>query len=303
MGAPIIPSTWPYRAQSQHIRHAPHEWHVQIMGQPATQSPTLLLLHGAGGASHSFSRLVPLLADDFHLITLDLPGQGFTRLGTRARCALDDMAADIAALMAAQGWAPAAIIGHSAGAAIALRLAEIAAPKAVIGINAALGGFDGVAGWLFPVLARFLSRLPMVPELFSKFAGTPHQVGQLLASTGSSIDTLGAAQYLHLVRQPSHIAATLAMMAQWNLDGLLRRLPSLSLPCLLITASGDRAVPPKVSKTAAARMQNAQVADIPSFGHLVHEEAPEQVARLIHNFLRTVLEMETAICAPPAVSS
>jgi len=220
------------------------------------------------------------------VIAVDLPGQGFTRLGNRARCNLDAMAEDLAALIAQQNWRPVAIIGHSAGGAIALRLAEIAPPQAVIGINAALGGFEGVAGWLFPALVNLLARLPLVPQLFSKLAGTPQKVHHLLTSTGSQIDAEGEAQYLHLLRQPDYVAATLAMMAQWNLDGLMRRLPHQNLPCLLITASADHAVKPAVSQRAAALMPNAQWVEIPHYGHLVHEEAPDQVAALIRDFLK-----------------
>ncbi|MGB8814058.1 MAG: alpha/beta fold hydrolase BchO [Paracoccaceae bacterium] len=281
MRAPTIPSNWPFRSASRHIRCAPHLWHVQDIGS----GPILLLIHGAGGATHSFRHLIPLLAQDYRVIALDLPGQGFSVLGSRARCSLDAMAEDIAALLAQEGWTPFAIIGHSAGAALALRMAEIAPTKAIIGINAALGGFEGVAGWLFPVMARLLARMPLVPQLFSKLAGTPQQVRQLLASTGSRIDSAGEAQYLHLLRQPSHVAATLAMMAQWDLVGLMRRLPQQAQPCLLITSTADRAVPPMVSKRAAASMQNARWIDLPRFGHLVHEEAADQVASLTRDFL------------------
>lgn len=281
MPAPVIPADWPFRSASQHIRCKSHLWHVQEMGA----GPLILLLHGAGGATHSFRHLIPLLTDRYRVIAVDLPGQGFTALGNRTRCNLDAMAEDVAALISQQSWHPFAIIGHSAGAAVALRLAEIAPPQAVIGINAALGGFEGVAGWLFPALANLLARLPLVPQLFSKLAGTPRQVHQLLASTGSTIEAQGEAQYLHLLRQPGHVAATLAMMAQWNLDALLHRLPRQKVPCLLITASADRAVPPAVSQRAAALMPNAQWIDLPGFGHLVHEEAPEQVAALIQDFL------------------
>lgn len=281
MPAPIIPADWPFRDASQHIRSGSHLWHVQEIGA----GPVILLLHGAGGATHSFRHLIPLLTPDYRVIAVDLPGQGFTTLGNRTRCNLDAMAEDLAALITQKGWHPIAIIGHSAGAAVALRLAEITPTMTVIGINAALGGFDGVAGWLFPALANLLARLPLVPQLFSKLAGTPRQVQQLLASTGSRIDAAGEAQYLHLLRQPGHVAATLAMMAQWNLDGLLHRLPRQKVPCLLITASADRAVPPAVSQRAAAQMPDAEWINLPRFGHLVQEEAPEQVAALIHDFL------------------
>ena len=67
------------------------------------------------------------------------------------------MAEDLARLIRQEAWAPMAYIGHSAGAAIALRLAELAPPRAVIGLNAALGQFEGVAGWLFPVMAKLLA--------------------------------------------------------------------------------------------------------------------------------------------------
>ena len=284
----MIPGDWPYRAASRHIACKPHLWHVQDTGA----GPTLLLLHGAGGATHSFRHLIPLLVTQYRVIAIDLPGQGFTVMGARQRCGLDAIAADIAALVAQEGWQPEAIIGHSAGAAIALRLAEIMPTKAVIGINAALGNFDGMAAWIFPAMARLLALTPLVAQVFSKFAGTPSQVHQLLTSTGSNIDPAGEAQYLRLLRMPSHVGATLSMMAQWNLDALLRRLDRLAGPCLLITASKDLAVPASVSQKAAAQMPNARWVDIPGYGHLVHEEAAAPTATLIRDFL-TLCEKAT----------
>jgi len=247
--------------------------------------PTLLLIHGAGGATHSFRNLIPLLATTHRLIVVDLPGQGFTVLGARSRCGVDAMAQDLAALCRQEGWQPTAIIGHSAGAAVGLRMAEIMPMQAVIGINAALGKFEGVSGWVFPIMARLLALTPLVAQLFSKLAGTPSQVRKLLISTGSRVDAAGEAQYLHLLRMPTHISATLTMMAQWDLDGLLARLPKLALPCLLITSTNDRAVPAFVSEKVAEGMPNATWVDVSGHGHLVHEEAADQVAPLILDFL------------------
>lgn len=283
MTPPLIPPDWPMRGTSRHVACAPHLWHVQDLGS----GPVVLLLHGAGGASHSFRHLAPLLAARARVIMVDLPGQGFTVLSPGARCSVDAMAEDLAALVAQQDWQPVAVIGHSAGAALALRLAELRPLGAVIGINAALGGFEGMAGWLFPVMARLLSVLPLVPQVFSRFAGTPRQVHQLLTSTGSRIEPAGEAQYLHLVRMPAHVSATLTMMAQWNLDGLLNRLPRQTQACLLITASADRAVPPYVSQRAADAIPKAQWTDLPNFGHLVHEEAAPAVATRILDFLES----------------
>lgn len=281
MRAPPLPADWPFRAASRHVACAPHLWHVQDLGA----GPLLLLIHGAGGATHSFRHLIPLLLPDYRVVAVDLPGQGFTVLGDRGRCGLDAVATDLAALARQEGWQPLAFIGHSAGAAIALRLAEIMPPHAVIGINAALGKFDGMAGWLFPALAKLLSLTPFVPQVFSRVAGTPAQLHQLLNSTGSRIDPAGEAMYLRLLRRPEHVGATLAMMAQWNLDALMERLPAQTVPCLLITAANDHAVPPAVSQRAARHMAHARWIDLPRHGHLVHEEAAAEVAPLIRDFL------------------
>lgn len=246
----------------------------------------MLLLHGAGGATHSFRHLAPLLLG-YRVIMIDLPGQGFTRMGAK-RCGVDAMAADIATLCNAQNWQIHAIIGHSAGAAIALRMAETMPLAGVIGINAALGKFEGASGWIFPIMARLLAMTPFVAQLFSKIAATPRQVHSLLTSTGSRIDAAGEAQYLHLMQMPSHVGATLAMMAQWNLDGLINRLPQQTTPCLLITGDKDLAVPPKISEQATERMQRGKWISLPGFGHLVQEEAAEAVAAPILAFLNTL---------------
>ena len=281
MRALAIPPDWPFRSASRHIACRPHLWHVQDLGA----GPLLLLIHGAGGASHSFRHLIPLLAASHRVIAVDLPGQGFSVLGAKSRCSLNHMADDLKALCQQEGWQPQAIIGHSAGAALALRLAQIMPLRAVVGLNAALGNFEGAAGLFYPILARLLAMTPLIAQLFSKIAGTPQQARQLLLATGSRIEPAGEAQYLRLLRMPSHVAATLAMMAQWQLDGLLASLPQLGLPVLLISSSGDRAVPASVSATAAKALPDAQWINLPGFGHLLHEEAADKFAPLILDVL------------------
>jgi magnesium chelatase accessory protein len=278
-----VPPDWPLRAHSTRVNCRPHLWHVQTLGA----GPDILLLHGAGGSTHSFRHLAPLLAQDHRVLMPDLPGQGFSVLGSRTRTGLDAMAEDLIRLCTQENWHPQAIIGHSAGAAIALRMAETlpTPPRAIIGINAALGNFDGVEGWLFPILAKVLALNPLIPRIFSRMSGTPARVQTLIAGTGSTLDAAGLAQYLALVRRPEHVDGTLSMMAQWKLDGLLSRLPAISTPTLLIAAANDRAVPPQVSVKAAARMPNASLAEIAGLGHLCHEEDADSTMALIRPFL------------------
>ncbi len=281
MTGDLPPPDWPHREHSRLILCPPHRWHVQVMGS----GPDLLLIHGAGASSHSWRGLMPILAARHRVIAPDLPGHGWTRAGTRGRADLAPMAEDLDRLCDDQGWKPVAIVGHSAGALIALRMA-LNRPRPVIGINAALGSFEGIAGWLFPALARVLTFTPFLPQVFSRASATTARISGLLASTGSPLDEQGVEFYRRLVARPDHVAGTLAMMAEWRLPPLTEALPGIAAPVLLITSDGDHAVPPANSVGAAARIPGAVHQSIKGYGHLVHEEVPEVVAGLIEAFLR-----------------
>lgn len=282
-----LPADWPYRAEGRRIRVTPHDWWVIDTGPK--DAPVVLLLHGAGGSGHSFRALIPFLTDHFRVIVPDLPGQGCTRAGGLRRLGLDTMAEDLTRLCHSSGFAPQGVIGHSAGAAIALRMADLTPLKGIVGINAALGTFDGAAGVMFPLMARALAATPFVATAVARLWGNAATVNKLLAGTGSPLDAAGRAQYLTLVRSSAHVDGTLGMMAQWRLDGLMARLPSLQEPVLLIASDRDNAVPPKVSRDAVQHMPNATYVEIPGFGHLVHEEAAGDVAKILLPWLQARL--------------
>lgn len=278
MSADHIPDDWPRRAQSLRIRAMPNHWHVQVSGQ----GPDVLLLHGAGASAHSWRGLAPLLTG-YRVIAPDLPGHGFTRTAERGRLTLDAMADDLTLLCQGQGWKPAAIIGHSAGGVLALRMAELLprAPATLVGINAALGPFEGFAGWLFPKLARLMAVSPFMPHLLSGLASNRKKVESVLASTGSQLAPGDVELYRRLLAMPQHLEGTLNMMANWQLDPILARLPQMSVPVLLMTSAGDLAVPPAVSRKAATLLPRVEYTELPGYGHLVQEEAPEAVAAVL----------------------
>lgn len=275
-----LPPDWPFRADATQVRARPHDWCVIDHGS----GPTVLLLHGAGASGHSFRHLIPALSG-WRCIVPDLPGQGFTRAGARSRLGIEPMAEDLATLLAQQGWQPEVVIGHSAGAALALQLSTLIPLRAVVGINAALGQFDGAAGFLFPLMARALSATPFVPSVISRLWGTEVKVRSLLQGTGSTLDAAGVTQYLTLVRKAEHVDGTLGMMAQWRIDRLMARASQLTVRTLLLATTGDRIVPPRISRQAAAMLPRADYLELPDLGHLAHEEDAERIARAIGDWL------------------
>lgn len=274
--------TWPLNVQSRRIHYPPHHWHVQEMGH----GPLALLLHGAGASTHSWRDVIPLLAQSHRVIALDLPGQGFSRAGNRQRLGLPRMAEDIAALCTAQSWQPDLIFGHSAGGAIALELATrlvtpTGQPPDIACVNAALGPFEGVAGWLFPVLAKVLALNPLTPTLFTLGADKVARARRLIESTGSHLSPEGLALYARLIGDRAHVDGTLQMMAQWDVAPLLSRLGTIPNRCLLITGTGDLAVPPETSARAAAQMPRATTLTLDDLGHVAQEEDAARVVAVI----------------------
>ncbi|MFK7837166.1 MAG: alpha/beta fold hydrolase BchO [Sulfitobacter sp.] len=274
---------WPHAAHSQFVLCKPHRWHIQDMGT----GPLLLLLHGAGGATQSWRHLMPLLARDHRVVAIDLPGQGFTKSGAQQRMGLVPMAQDIATLCQDQGWVPQVIIGHSAGAAIALEMARHVSPAPpVIGINAALGNFKGLAGLLFPLMAKALAMTPWVARMFTASTSRPQSVTRLIEGTGSHLTEDDLQWYRALIGDTGHVDGTLAMMAQWDLNPLLRALPVHPSKTLLVAGERDKAVPPGTSRDVAAKMQNGQAITLPGLGHLAHEEDAKAVFDAITDFLK-----------------
>lgn len=276
---------WPNRAASRFVEVGRLRWHVQTMGP--TQAPVLLLIHGTGAATHSWRDLAPLLAKQFRVIAPDLPGHGFTTGRPNAGLSMPAMARAAGDLLKTLDCEPALIVGHSAGAAIAVRMAidGIAAPRTIIGLGAALLPIPGLAGVLFPSLARMLFVNPLAPHLFARMARISGETARFLArSTGSMIDAQGIACYESLFATPGHCSGAITMMADWDLAALRRDLARLGTPLLLIHGADDAAIPVADAQSAAAIVKAARLISLPDLGHLAHEEKPHDIAAIITAF-------------------
>jgi len=273
---------WPNREASRFVEVAGIRWHVQEMGG----GPVLLLLHGTGASTHSWRALAPLLASHFTVVAPDLPGHGFTTRPPGDGLTLRGMARGIGELMGAIAREPVMIVGHSAGAAIMIRMAldQTLSPRALVSLNGALLPFRGVATQFFSPLAKLLAVNPLVPRLFSWRASDGAAVERLIGNTGSNIDPVGIDLYRRLVSNPQHVAAALAMMANWNLDPLVRDLPRLKVPLLLVAGGEDRAIPAEEAFRVRDLLPAAKVNYLRGLGHLAHEEQPETIARIVIDF-------------------
>lgn len=273
------PGDWPNREYSRSVHAGGFDWHVQIAGR----GPVLLLLHGAGAATHSWRDLLPLLARDFTVVAPDLPGHGFTDATGSSQATLAGMANALTKLLRVLDVRPDYAVGHSAGAAILVRmcLEGSIAPRSVMAINGAFMPFGGPVSHLFSPLAKVLSLNPLVPRIFAWSASSPASVERLIRDTGSHIDRCGLDLYGRLFADPRHVAGALRMMANWDLSKMSDDLRRLKIPLTLVVGLNDRAVPPGQAGEIARIAPGARLIRLKGLGHLAHEEAPETVAELI----------------------
>lgn len=274
---------WPHREASAFVPVGRARWHVQRMGS----GPPLLLLHGTGASVHSWRSLMPLLARRHDVIAIDLPRHAFTTGHDAYAMSLPAMAREIAGLMEALGVRPEAVVGHSAGAAVALQLAlDHGHAGPIVGLNAALRPFPGPFAQIFPALAKTLFVNPLVPRIF---AGTVDLTGGaerfLWRSTHSRLDPQGLACYRTLLKHPGHAGGALAMMANWDLPALRERMGEVANPVLLVHGERDPAIPLDWAREAAGWLPAGRLDVIAGLGHLAHEEAPEDAAARIAAFL------------------
>lgn len=274
-----VPADWPLADSSRIVQSFGTRWHIQQQGD----GPTLLLLHGTAASTHSFRRLIPELAKHFSVIAVDLPGHGYSTRLPDGDMSLPAIARGLEGLFETLDVQPRFIAGHSAGAAIGLRLAlDTGSPiEAVVGLNAALLPYGGVFTRVFSPLASFFASTRLMPQLLAKRATNRRAVERVIRGTGSVLDAEGIELYRELFRREAHLEAVLAMMAAWDLVPLTRDLPTLEARLLLVAGGRDRAVDPREADRVRSRLRRADVIRLEHCGHLAHEEAPDDVVRLI----------------------
>lgn len=273
-----LPGHWPHRTASRFVRAGGVQFHLQEWGE----GPTILLLHGTGASTHSFAALAPLLAQRARVIAIDLPGHGFSETQRTDAFTLPGMAGAIAELLRSAGIDPVLAVGHSAGAAILIRLALDGAitPAAIVALNGAILPMHPFSHPLVSLMAKFLAANPFVPWFFAKQADDA-TVGRLLKDTGSKVPPESRACYEELLRSRRHVASALRMMAYWDLEPIARDLPHLKTKLILIAGDADKTIPPHASVDVARRAAQSALHRLPRLGHLAHEEDPKTIADLI----------------------
>ena len=273
----------------------------------AGSGPALLLLHGFTGSGRSWEGGLAEAAVGAGLgvIAPDLPGHGGTawrtgggpdavgawRAGSArspdepSRAAIERSADDLVELLRILGHDRAHVVGYSMGARVALRLA-ISHPAFVrsLVLEAPSAGIEDPAQRAArraadDALARTLER-DGIEAFMDAWERTPVLAGE--ARLGSM--TRAALREIRLSHDPAGLAASLRAAGQGAMVPLLRRLPEVTAPTLVVVGADD----PVRDRAAAvaAGIPGARLALIDGAAHAPHLEAPDAFCRLVLDFLK-----------------
>ncbi|MEK6441583.1 alpha/beta fold hydrolase [Pseudonocardia sp. T1-2H] len=265
---------------------------MSIQYLEAGTGPALLLVHGHEQSATSWRWVIPALARTHRVLALSLPGHGDSAPAVGGYAPGADLAPFLAEFLDTLAVGPLDVVGHSAGGAVALRLA-LANPARVRTL--ALVDSAGLGRDVNPLLA--LDTLPFLGELAILLSRVP---GGHVGRTGMSAAMLFAqpwrvpAEFFTeqhaLGRRPGQLEASTAMArALFDATGqrgvLLGQLHTVTMPTLVVWGGCDYVLPAYQAHAAVERLPRGRLSLFPDCGHLPHVECPDRFATVLRDWL------------------
>ncbi len=260
----------------------------------AGAGPALVLLHGIGDSSASWSELIPTLAQDHLVIAPDLLGHGLSDK-PRADYSIAAYANGLRDLLSVIGVERATIIGHSLGGGVAGQFAY-QHPALVERLVLVSGGG---AGREVSALLRLLST-PVAPEVLAllrlPFARVQvRALGALLRACGVDLG-VDAPELLRVMDGfagadgRAAFLRTLRAVVDWRgqvVSLLDRCYLAENVPTQIIWGDRDSVTPVSHAYRVHAAMPNSQLAVFEGAGHFPHRSDPVRFLNVVREFLAT----------------
>lgn len=240
----------------------------------------LLLVHGIGEHWQDWEPVLDLLAAEYDVIAVDLPGFGASPpLPPGATYDLDGLTGAVQEFCAELGLDRPHVVGNSLGGLIALELAARGRVRTATAISPA--GF-----WNTPEIA-YTTAVLRIGRLLAR--GTPHSVIARLAGLPVLRTALFGVFFGRVDRHdPVELAEAAATLAHAPaFEPTLRHARRLRyrtaprVPVTLVWGTRDRLLPPWQAARASRVIEGARGVWLPGCGHVPMGDDPRMVARVI----------------------
>ena len=268
--------------------------HFRDEGKP--ESPAIVLLHGFNGSLFNFERLVPLLAKDFRLISIDLPGFGLTGAIPSANYTTESFMDTVTSLTNQLGIKKFLIAGNSMGGGVAWRY-TLEHPAKVEGLillaSSGVGSKEDVKKFEErennpPIVWKLMNS-----TLFKKFLN--YYTPKFFATEGLKrsvydqkfADANHANQFhdLVLLQGSRNAILSMTMGGRRQMYGP-ESLSKITSPTLVIHGEEDNIIGFERSSVFKENIDNAEIKIYPEIGHLPMYEDPVRTANDIIKFFQ-----------------
>jgi pimeloyl-ACP methyl ester carboxylesterase len=247
------------------------------------QGRPIVLIHGLGGSMYNFRYNIPVLAERLRVVPVDLKGFGYSERPPASDYSLTAQARLVGELMDRLDISRAAVLGHSMGGAIALRLA-ISYPEKVDRVI--LVGSAPPNG----MVPRFAASLPVRCLLRLAAAMVLHQprLRERVLRQGfydpAFLTPEMVAEFSQLARIRGSADAAASLLSDAARDGPID-LSQVRQPVLLLWGEGDRWTNLGLARWLADRLPDARLQVIERARHMVMEERAKEANNAILAFL------------------
>jgi len=252
------------------------------------QGQPLLVLHAFPTASYDFSKVLPLLENDYHLFLFDYPGFGFSDKPRRYPYSLFTYADAAQAVVDHYGLGRSAILAHDIGDSIALEILR----RGTLPVNALVILNGSIVSVPFddPVM-RLTQRLLLQPllgaaivrlrlfnksrfiQMFQKIFAHKLSPPELEAFWSLLHYHQGQTLYPRLLR---YMLERRRHQTMW-----LEALRTSTAPLTLVWGQADPVAPPVVADEILKLRPDARYIRLEGIGHYPHWEAPAAVAAAV----------------------
>jgi len=252
---------------------------------PASGTP-VFLVHGWACSVYSFRHnFAPLAAAGFRILSADLKGHGLSDKPTaRGEYTVEAMVAHLLEILDALGVGRTALVGHSLGGALALDVA-MRAPERVSRI--ALLDSVGLGPSRLIALVRLLTPRAAAPLL--PFLARRWMVSLVLRAAYGRWGGFSARdvdEYWAPTQFPEAVLAARSMAHEFSwAPKPPAGLHAILAPTLVLFGTRDRLVDFRATAELVKALPNGRLHLVRGAGHVTPEEAPEEVNRVLGEFL------------------
>lgn len=259
------------------------------------EGPLMLMLHGFPEFWYSWRKQIPVFAQRYKVVALDLRGYNESDKPADPQAyRMSELVEDVRGVIQGLGYSRCVLVGHDWGGAIAWNFAD-AHPyllERLIILNLPHPAKFAAGLRLPQQLLRswyvFFFQLPLLPEAALQW-NDYQAIATILSSTAAHKAAFTAADLEAYKTAASQRGALTAMLNYYRhafQEGLFKRQwDVLKVPTLMIWGVKDPALGVELTYNTANLVENLRIEYLPDCSHWVQQEQPERVNALMEAFL------------------